>query len=109
MTAAPDATDTIAAWLEPFAPLLTRPTWRNALVLVAGAVLAPGRRTVSAVLRAAGRGRAPGLARYHRVLDGGRWSGLAVARSLLALPSSTPCRNRLVARELPTRLKTAHR
>src|SRR5918997_162666 len=85
MTAAPGATDTIAAWLEPFAPLLTRPTWRNALVLVAGAVLAPGRRTVSAVLRAAGRDRAPGFARYHRVLNGGRWSGLAVARSLLAL------------------------
>ena len=85
MTAAPGATDTIAAWLEPFAPLLTRPTWRNALVLVAGAVLAPGRRTVSAVLRAAGRDRAPGFARYHRVLNGGRWSGLAVARSLPAL------------------------
>jgi DDE superfamily endonuclease len=85
MTVAPGPTDTMAAWLEPFAALFTRPTWRNALVLAAGAVLAPGRRTVSAVLRAAGRDRAPGFGRYHRVLNRGRWSGLAVARSLLVL------------------------
>src|SRR5512134_451265 len=85
MAVAPGPTDTMVTWLEPFAPLFTRPTWRNALVLIAGAVLAPGRRTVSAALRAAGRDQAPGFARYHRVLNGGRWSGLAVARSLLVL------------------------
>ena len=38
-----------------FADLFTRPTWSNVLVLLAGAILAPGRRTVSAVLRILGR------------------------------------------------------
>jgi hypothetical protein len=46
----------LGAWLEPFAPALGRPAWRRALVLVAGALLVPGRRTVASALRTAGRG-----------------------------------------------------
>ncbi len=75
----------LVSWLAPFAPLFTRPTWRRGLVLVGGAVLAPHRRTISAVLRAAGRERQSGFARYHAVLSRGRWSALAAARVLLAL------------------------
>jgi DDE superfamily endonuclease len=65
-------------------------SWRDAeqpnrLVLLAGALLAPGRRTVASALRAAGRGHAPGFAGYHRVLSHARWSALAVAERLLAL------------------------
>ena len=41
--------------LASFADLFTRPTWSNVLVLVAGVVLAPGRRTVTAALRILGR------------------------------------------------------
>ena len=33
----------------------TRPTWQNVLLLVAGAILAPGKRTVTAALRILGR------------------------------------------------------
>ena len=40
--------------LASFADLFTRPTWSNVLVLVAGVVLAPGRRTVTAALRILG-------------------------------------------------------
>ena len=37
--------------LASFADLFTRPTWSNVLVLVAGVVLAPGRRTVKRRVR----------------------------------------------------------
>ena len=75
----------LGAWLAPFAAVLGRPAWRRALVLVAGAVLAQGRRTVASALRVVGLGNAPGFAGYHRLLSEGRWSGLALARRLLAL------------------------
>ncbi len=75
----------LGAWLEPFAAALGRQTWRRAVVLAAGALLSPGRRTVTSALRAAGLGNAPGFANYHRVLSEGRWSGPALAERLLAL------------------------
>jgi hypothetical protein len=81
----PAAAQPLEAWLRPFAAALGEATWRRALVLVAGALLAPGRRTVASALRAAGLGQAPGFANFHRVLSEGRWSGLAVARRLLLL------------------------
>lgn len=43
--------------LAPFAPLFSRRVWCHALVLVAGTILAPGKRTVCAALRAMGRSR----------------------------------------------------
>src|SRR3712207_4247117 len=85
MLAVPVDAGPLGAWLEPFVAALGRPAWRRALVLVAGALPAPGRRTVASALRAAGLGRAPGFANYHRVLSEGRWSGLALAERLLAL------------------------
>jgi len=48
--------------LEGFADLFTRPTWSNVLLLVAGVVLAPGRRTVTAALRILGRDHDPASA-----------------------------------------------
>jgi hypothetical protein len=39
--------------LARFVDLFTRPTWSNVLVLLAGVILAPGRRTVTAALRTA--------------------------------------------------------
>src|ERR687884_101232 len=69
----------------PFAPLFSGRVWRHALVLLAGTLLAPGRRTVSAALRVLGLGQAPRFERYHRVLSRARWSSLAVSRVLLRL------------------------
>ena len=43
--------------LAPFAPLFSKRVWRHALVVVAGAILAPGRRTVGSALRAMGLDR----------------------------------------------------
>ena len=41
--------------LAPFAMLFTNPTWRKAQLLLVGAVLATGQRTVAAELRVMGR------------------------------------------------------
>jgi hypothetical protein len=81
-TAAPDL---LAHWMAPFAASFTRPTWRNLLVLLAGAVLAPGRRTVTAALSVIGLRHRPTFTNFHRVLNRNRWSGLGPARRLLHL------------------------
>jgi DDE superfamily endonuclease len=61
----------------------TTPVWTRVLVLVAGAVLAPGNRTVTQVLRVMGLGEEPQFRRYHEVLGRARWDARAVARRLL--------------------------
>jgi hypothetical protein len=54
----------LEVWLSVFRPLFTAPVWRRILVLVAGAVLAPGKRTVTQALRVMGLAQAPGFSRY---------------------------------------------
>lgn len=75
----------IMAHLAPFAPLFTRPTWRHVPLLVAGAILAPGRRMVSSILRVTGHGADAGFSTYHRVLNRAVWSSLGASRILLGL------------------------
>jgi hypothetical protein len=71
--------------LAGFADLFTRPTWGNALLLIAGAILAPSRRTVTAVLRILGRDRGNDFPAYHKVLSRAVWSSQALAGRLLHL------------------------
>src|SRR4051794_4054809 len=71
--------------LLPFAPLFARRVWCHALVLVAGAILTPGRRTVCAALRVMGLSQTRRWTSYHRVLNRAKWSGLAASRVLLGL------------------------
>src|SRR5919106_3699241 len=71
--------------LAPFAPLFSRRVFRHAQVLLVGAILAPGGRTVSSALRAMGLGREKRFHRYHRVLSRASWSSRKVARVLLGL------------------------
>ena len=75
----------LAAWMAPFAGRFTRPTWANVLVLVAGALLSPGRRTVTAALSSVGLRGAATFTNYHRVLNRSHWSGRTAARCLLGL------------------------
>jgi hypothetical protein len=77
--------EVLAAWMQPFAASFTPAVWRHVLVLVAGVVLAPGRRTVTAALRVMGLDQAPGFAVYHRVLSMGGWSSRVLAHRLLLL------------------------
>src|SRR5512140_1702115 len=70
--------------LNEFAPVIYGiSTWYKVEVLVTGAILATGKRTVSAVLRVMGLGQARTYAQYHQVLSRAVWSGLAASAILL--------------------------
>ena len=77
--------DAIVPILAPFAMLFTNPTWQKAQLLLVGAILTPGQRTVAAALRVMGRSDQRDYARYHEVLNRAVWSSRAVARILLML------------------------
>src|SRR3978361_468423 len=49
----------LADWMAPFGDMFTAPTWQRVLVLLIGAVLSPGRRTVAAALRVTGLDQDP--------------------------------------------------
>lgn len=68
-----------------FAPLFSKRVWEHAQVLVVGAILAPGKRTVSAALRVRGVSEEEHLQNYPRVLNRAVWSTLAAGRMLLGL------------------------
>jgi DDE superfamily endonuclease len=72
----------LAVWMEPFSDGFTAPTWQHVLVLISGAILSPGRRTVAAALRVMGLDQAPTFTNYHRVLNRNRWSSRRIARCL---------------------------
>ena len=73
----------MATWLAPFRGCFTAPVWQRVLVLVTGALLAPGQRTVSAALRVMGLADVAGFGRYHEVLSEARWDARALAHRLL--------------------------
>ena len=73
----------LVSWLAIFRPCFTAPVWNRILVLVSGAVLAPGRRTVTQALRVMGLADQPGFGRYHEALSRARWDARDVARKLL--------------------------
>jgi hypothetical protein len=74
-----------AAVILCFAPLFFQRSWRHAEMLLIGAILTPGRRTVTSILRITGLGRERRFVNYHRVLNRAAWSGRAAARVLLGL------------------------
>jgi len=73
----------ITTVLAMFAPLFTQPTFGHVTLLVVGAILAPGRRTVTALLRILGRAQEPQFQKYHRVLNRACWSSRRAAGILL--------------------------
>jgi DDE superfamily endonuclease len=77
------------ALVAPFAPLFSRRVWRYVPVLVVGAILAPGRRLVSTVLRTMGLGQTRRFQNYHRVLSRAVWSSRKASRILLGLLVAT--------------------
>lgn len=72
-------------WLQALRPCFTAPSWEHMLVLIMGAVLAPGKRTVSASLRMTGRAEAKNFSSYHQLLNRARWEPRALSRRLLAM------------------------
>ena len=65
--------------------LFSKRAWPLVQVLLAGAILAIGPRTVSAVLRVMGLSEEQQFQKYHRVLNRVKWSTLAGSRRLLKL------------------------
>lgn len=72
-----------------FAPLFSKPVWQHAQVLLVGAILAPGKRTVTSALRVCGLSQERHFQAYHRALNRARWSSLRASRILLSLLVST--------------------
>jgi hypothetical protein len=75
-----------AAVILTFVPLfLQQRTWRHAELLLIGAILAPGKRTVTSLLRIAGLSRERRFVNHHRVLNRAVWSPRVGSRILLGL------------------------
>src|SRR5262245_54726530 len=64
-------------------------TWYKIEVLVTGAILARGQRTVSAILRVMGLSQERNYAKFHHVLSRAVWSGLRVSIILLRVMLQT--------------------
>jgi hypothetical protein len=71
--------------LRQFELLFSERVWEWAKILLVGAILAPGKRTVTAALRVMGLSEEAQFQNYHRVLNRDKWSSRAVSRVLLRL------------------------
>jgi hypothetical protein len=81
----PPLPEAIILVLAPFAPLFSHRVWLHAQLLLLGAILTPGARTVTAALRATGLAAERRFTNYHRVLNRATWSGCQASRILLGL------------------------
>jgi len=81
----PNPAPVLGRLLAVFAPAFTAPTFAHALTLIYGTILAPGRRTVTAALRASGLNDEGHFTTDHRVLNRAVWSPLALSQILLGL------------------------
>src|SRR3984893_4162791 len=68
-----------------FAPLFWKRTWERAQILFLGAILAPGKRTVTSALRVMGLSQERHFQNYHRVLNRTVWSCRHASLILLRL------------------------
>src|SRR3972149_1062257 len=71
--------------LEAFACVFTKRIWLHAQILLMGAILAPGQRTVTAILRIMGLSAEKHFQNFHRVLNRAVWSSREASRLLLGL------------------------
>ncbi len=77
--------EAIAAIVAPFSVLFSCRVWVHAQVLLLGALLCQGKRTVTSALRVMGLEHEPHFINYHRVLSRARWSSLQASKILLGL------------------------
>ena len=66
-----------------FQPLFSNPVFQQVKIMLLGAILTPGKRTVASVLRIMGLSQEKNYHKYHRVLSRARWSPRKAARCLL--------------------------
>jgi hypothetical protein len=77
--------ETYSTPISEFTPAFSRRVWRRAQVLLVGAILAPGKRTVTSLLRVMGLSDEKHFQNYHRVLSRAIWSSLEISRMLFKL------------------------
>jgi hypothetical protein len=92
----PALPEAIILVLAPFAPLFSERVWQHAQVLLLGAMLTPGTRTVTGALWVMGLAMERHFTNYHRVLNRATWSArhggqilLGVLITLLVPPDAT--------------------
>lgn len=78
-------TSEIISVLAAFAPLFTRPTWKNINTLLVGAILCRGARRITSILRVMGLSEIKNFSKFHRVLSRARWDSLAASKILFGL------------------------
>jgi hypothetical protein len=71
--------------LRHFELVFTERVWEWVKILLIGAILAPGKRTVTACLRVMGLSHEQQFQAFHRVLNRDRWSSRQLSRVLLGL------------------------
>ncbi len=71
--------------LRDFEEVFSERVWEWAKVLLIGAILVPGERTVAAILRVMGCSDEKQFQNYHRVLNRAKWSSRELSRLLLGL------------------------
>src|SRR5215216_4880218 len=71
--------------LRHFELAFSEPVWEWVKILLVGAILAPGIRTVASVLRVMGLSQERQFQNYHRVLNRDHWSSRTLSRILLRL------------------------
>lgn len=71
--------------LEAFAWLFSKRIWKQAKILLIGAILSPAERTVTAALRVMGLSGEQHFQNYHRVLNRAIWSSLEASHILFGL------------------------
>jgi DDE superfamily endonuclease len=75
--------------LRPFEAVFSERVWEWAKILLVGAILTPGRRTVAAALRVMGLSEETQFQNYHRVLNRAKWSSRELSRLLLLALGAT--------------------
>ena len=81
--------ETYCTLISEFAFVFSKRVWRHAQVLLIGAILALGKRTVTSALRVMGLSNEQHFQNYHRVLSRAVWSSLEISRILLMLLVNT--------------------
>jgi hypothetical protein len=71
--------------LRHFETIFSERVWEWAKVLLIGAILVPGERTVAAILRVMGCADEKQFQNYHRVLNRAKWSSRELSRVVLGL------------------------
>lgn len=77
-----DLPEAILHILHLFAPIFSRPVYKNALLLFVGHILSKGRRTITDLLRTLKLHHVKNFSKFHWVLSGAKWSGLKAAQIL---------------------------